>query len=114
MTIAPLFNIDREKMGAMRILKVINDSVYLCICRFLSDVFKIYTSHSFFYDSYFTQLEKSECCGAIIDNISYASIFVLEVKDITRKTTLNNVLRKFFEVSCIVDFAFKVTKNDIS
>ena len=88
--------------------------VYVLICKVYSYDFKEYTSNSFVYDSRYSQLEKSECCGAIIDNISYASIFVLEVKDITRKTTLNNVLRKFFEVSCIVDFAFKVTKNDIS
>ena len=78
MTIEPLLNIDREKKGAMSILKVINDGVYACICRVLSDVFKIYISHAFFFDSYFAQLEKSECCGAIIDNRSYASIFVLK------------------------------------
>ena len=26
----------------------------------------------------FSQLDKSECCGAIIDNRSYAPIFVME------------------------------------
>ena len=33
MTIAPILNIDREKMGAMMIMQVINDDVYVCICR---------------------------------------------------------------------------------
>ena len=59
------------------ILQVINDGVYVCICRVYSDVFKKYTSHAFFYDSYFSQLEKSGCCGEIIYNISYAPIFIL-------------------------------------
>ena len=40
MTIEPILEIDREKMGAMRILKVINYGVYVCICRVYSDVFK--------------------------------------------------------------------------
>ena len=33
MTIAPILNIDREKMGDMMIMQVINDDVYVCICR---------------------------------------------------------------------------------
>ena len=40
MTIEPLLNIDREKMGAMRIIQVINDGVYVCIYRVYLDVFK--------------------------------------------------------------------------
>ena len=39
-TIAHILNIGREKKGAMRILQVINDGVYVCICRVFSDVFK--------------------------------------------------------------------------
>ena len=62
-------------MGDVRILRAINDDVYVCIWRVYSDVFKKYTSHAFVYDSYFAQLEKSEWCGAIIDDISYAPIF---------------------------------------
>ena len=77
-------------------------------------MFQRYTSHVFFYDSYFLQLDKSECCGVIINNIYYASICVLEEKYKISKTTLNNVLRKLFEGSCIVDYAFKVTASDFS
>ena len=51
-----------------------------------------YTSHEFLYDSNFAQLDKSECCGVIIDKRYYAS---LEEKYRTSKTTLNNVLRIF-------------------
>ena len=59
----------------------------------------------------FAQLYNIECCGAIIDNKSYSPICVLEVKNITIKTTLKNVLRKLFEGICIVDHEFKVTEN---
>ena len=76
----------------MSVLQVINYGVYVCICRFHLDVFKKYTSHAFVYGSYFALLKKSECCGAIIDNKSYAPICVLEEKYKTRKTTLKNVL----------------------
>ena len=40
MTIASVLNIDREKMGAMGILLVIDDGVYVCICTVYSSVFK--------------------------------------------------------------------------
>ena len=58
----------------MRILQVINDGVYVCIYRVYSDVYKKYTSHAFFYDSNSAQLDKSTCCGTIIDNRYYAPI----------------------------------------
>ena len=64
-------------MGPMMILLVIDDGVYVWICKFYSHAFKLYTWHAFAYDRQFLQLEKSECCGAIIDNISYALICVL-------------------------------------
>ena len=98
----------------MRILQVINDGVCVFICRVFSDVFKIYTSHVFVYESYFAQLENSEYCGSIVDNRSYAHICVLKQKYRTRKTTPNHVLMNFFEGSCIVDYSFKVPANDIS
>ena len=41
MTIAPILNIDREKMGAMGILLIIDDGVYVCICTVYSSVLKI-------------------------------------------------------------------------
>ena len=80
MTIKPIMKIERGKMGDMRTLLVIDGGVYVYICRVYSDVFKEYTSHAFVYDVNFSQLEKSGCCGAIIDNISHAPIFVLEGK----------------------------------
>ena len=40
-------------MGTMVILLVIDDGVYVCICKVYSSVFKEYTSYKFFYYSYF-------------------------------------------------------------
>ena len=80
MTIAPVWKIDREKMGAMGILQVIYNGVYVCICNVYSSDFKEVTQHSFVYDSHFSTKEKSEFCGVIIDNRSYSPIYVLERK----------------------------------
>ena len=71
MTIAPVLNIDREKMGTLGILVKIDDTVYVCNCTVYSYVLKQFAQHTFFYDSSFSTKEKSECCGAIIDNISH-------------------------------------------
>ena len=81
MTIAPLLNIDREKVVAMRILLAIDDGVYACICTVYSSVFKEVTQHDLVYESHLSTKGNSECCGAIIDNRSYAPICVLEEKD---------------------------------
>ena len=75
-------------MGAMSILKVIGGGFYVCIWRVYSYVFKKYTSYAFVHDSRFSQLEKSERYGAIIDNRSYEPICILEQKYRTRKSTL--------------------------
>ena len=80
MTISYILNIDREKMGAMGILLLIDDGVYVWIFIVYSSVFKEYTQHAFVYDNHFPTLEKSEWCGAIIDNRLYATIYVLEGK----------------------------------
>ena len=53
MTITPVMKVERQKMGAMGILQVIDDVVFVCICRVYSDVFKKYTSRAFVYDSHF-------------------------------------------------------------
>ena len=53
MTIVPIIKIDREKMGAMTIMQVIYDAVYVFVCRVYLDVFKKYTLHAFVYDSHF-------------------------------------------------------------
>ena len=101
-------------MGTMRILVVIDYGVYVCICKVCSSVFKEYTQPELFYDSHFSQLDKSEYCGAIIDNKSYAPICVLEGKYRKIKTALNNMLSKFFDGTCIVVYGLKVTINGFS
>ena len=101
-------------MGNMGILLVIYDGVYVCIGKLYYSVFKEYTQHAFIYASHFSPLDKIGCCGAIIDNISYAPIWVLEVKDIKSKISLKNMLRKFFKGTFIVEYNFKVTVNDLS
>ena len=53
MTITPITNIEREKMGAMGVLQVIDDGFFVCVYRVYSDVFKKYTSHAFICDSHF-------------------------------------------------------------
>ena len=68
MTISPILKLEREKMGATRILQVINDGIYLCIYRIHLDVFKTITSHAFYYDSHFSKLQNSERSGAMIDD----------------------------------------------
>ena len=80
MTIAPLLNIEIDKMGTLVIFLKIDDGVYVCICTIYTELLKRFTQHKFVYDSHFSTKEKSECCGAIIDNRSYAPIFVLEEK----------------------------------
>ena len=60
----------------------------------------------------FSAKVKSVCHGAIIDNRTYAPICVLEKKDRSNKDTLKNMLRKLFEVTCIVKYVFKVTSHD--
>ena len=110
-TISPVLNIDREKMGDVGILLIIDDGVYLFIFTVYSSVFKEVTPHSFVCDSHFSTKYKSEFCGAIIDNRSYAPICVLEEKYRKSKVALKNMLRKFFDGSCIVGFSLKVTAD---
>ena len=99
-------------MGTMGILLIIDDGVYVCICTVYSKVLKQHTQHAFVYDSYFSTKVKSACRGAIIDNRTYAPICVLEEKDRKTKATLKNMLRKLFQGTCVVKFAFKVTSRD--
>ena len=56
----------------------IDDGVYVCNCTVYSYVLKQHTQNTFVYDSYFSTKEKIACHGAIIDNITYAPIYVLE------------------------------------
>ena len=114
MNIATVLNNDRDKMSAMGILLIIDDGVYVCICTVYISVFKEVAQHAFVYESHFSTKEKSECCGAIIYIISYAPICVMEEKYIISKGSLNNMLRKFFDGNCIMEFAFKVTAHDSS
>ena len=112
MTIVPVLKIDIEKMGTMGILLIIDDGVYVLICNVYSSVLKKFTQHSFVYDSHFSTKDKSKCCDATIDNISYAPIYILEGKYRKSKDSLKNILRKFFDGNCIMDFTFKVTAHD--
>ena len=111
MNITPIIKFDRGEMVDMRILLLIDYGVYVCICKVYSYVLKKVTQYAFVYDSHFSTKEKSECCGAIIDNRSYAIICVLEEKDRIIKATLKNMLGEFFEGNCTVEFSFKVTAH---
>ena len=114
MTITPILKIEEKTMGTMGILLVVYDGVYVCICKVYYSVLQSYKQHAFVYDNNFSQLEKSDLCGAIIDNRSYAPIYVPEEKDRKSNTALKNMLRKLFEVTFIVVYAFKVTTDDFS
>ena len=114
MTIASVLNIDREKMGAMGILLVIDDGVYVCICTVYYSIFKEVKQHTFVYDSHFSTKKQSEHCGAIIDNRSYAPICVIEENYRKIKVALKNMIRKLFDGNFIVEFALKVIANDSS
>ena len=90
----------------------INDCVYVCICSGYSKILKECTQHAFVYDSYFTTTWNNACQGAIIDNRRYALIYLLEEKDITSIKKLKIMLRNFFEGTCTVKYAFKITSRD--
>ena len=55
---------------------------------------------------------KSSCCGAIINNIIYSPICVLEEKYREFKHTLKNIIWTFFQGTCTVNYSFKVTSSD--
>ena len=65
---------------------MVNDVVLICTCNVKSDEYNCWTKHAFVYDSYFKTLHQSKCCGDLIDNISDASICVLEDNEIETKT----------------------------
>ena len=81
MTIASVLHIEREPMGPLGIILIIDDGVYIYICSVYSNILKLWTQHAFVYDSYFTTTVKSACQVAIIDNRRYAPIILLEGKD---------------------------------
>ena len=112
MNIAPVLNIEREKMGPLKILLGINDSVYVCICSVYSKILKQWARHALVYDSYFTTKVNSACHGAIIGNRRYAPICVLEEKDRETKNKLKIMLRNFFQGTCTVKYAFKINSRD--
>ena len=110
--IAPVFGIDHDIIGSLGILLRINDGVYACIFSVYSNILKLWTQHAFVYDSYFTTKINSACQGAIIDNKIYAPICVLEGKYRKTTTKLKNMLRKFFEGTCMVEYSFKITSRE--
>ena len=99
-------------MGTLGILMRINDGVYVCMCSVYSTISKEHTEHAFVYDSYFRTTGNNGCQGAIIDNRRHAPICVLKKKDRETTTKLKNMLRNFFEGTCKVKYAFKITSHD--
>ena len=77
-TIAPILKIERHEWGALGILQVIDDGLFVWTCKVFSDTIKTTILHAFVYDIHFLQLKKSEWYVAIIDNRSYAPISVLD------------------------------------
>ena len=66
-----------EIMSDLGILQVIDDSVFVCMCKVFSGITKTSTSHEYFNDIHFVQKYTIGFCGAIIDNITHAPICVL-------------------------------------
>ena len=99
-------------MGTLGILMRINDGVYVSICSVYSTIIMEHTEHTFVYDSYFTTTGNNGCQGAIIDNRRHAPICVLEKKNRESTSKLKNMLRNFFEGTCEVKYAFKITSRD--
>ena len=58
MTIAPVMNIEIEKMGPLRILMRIDYGVYLCNCTVYSYVLKQHTQHAFVYERHFPKKKR--------------------------------------------------------
>ena len=81
MRVTPVSGIEIEPWGVSCILIIVNDGVYICICNVKSDEYKCWTKHAFVYDSHFKPLHHSKCFRDLIDNISDATICVLEDKD---------------------------------
>ena len=83
--------------------------MYKCICSVRSDEYKCKTKHAFFNDSHVKPLHQSKYCGAIIDNIADAPIFVLEYKYRETKLNLIHTLKHFFGRQCTVEYFYKIT-----
>ena len=60
MTIAPVLNIERDKMGTLGIIMGIGDGFYVCNCTVYSYVSKQFTHHAFVYDIHFST-KREEC-----------------------------------------------------
>ena len=105
-----MLGIERDKMDPLGILLRINDGVYVCICSVYSNILKQWTQHTFVYDSYFTTKVKNACHATTIDNRRYAPICVPEERD--REKKLKIMLRNFFQGTCIVKYAFKVSYRE--
>ena len=111
-TIAPVLKIEIEKIGTLGILTRIGDGVYVCNCTVYSYVSKQFTQHSFVYENHFSTREKSACCGGIIYNRLYGPTYELKEKYRESKHILENILRDFFEGTCIMKYAFKNTSHE--
>ena len=86
MRVSPVYGIEREPWGAARIMRKVNDGVYICTCNVKYDEYKCWEKHAFFYSN-FKPLYQSKCCRDLIDNRAGAPIYVLRIK-IDRKRSI--------------------------
>ena len=95
-TIAPVLNIEREKMGTLGILLKIEDDVYVCICTVYTEILKHFTQHPFVYDSHFQQNRRVNTVvqSLIIDHMHPSMYWREKIKIIN---TLKNMLRDFLK-----------------
>ena len=61
MTITPIMNIERQNWGALGVLQVIHDGVFVCTCNIFYNITKTTTTyHLFVYDSHFVLKDMSD------------------------------------------------------
>ena len=113
MNVAPILNIDKEKMGTMGILLVIDVCVYICICKVYSSNIKEYTQKHSSLTVIFQYYRRVNAVvqSSIIDHMR-PSVYWMEKTG--KKVSLKNMLSKFFDGNCIVEYDFKVTANNFS
>ena len=85
-----------------------NDGVYICVCNVQNVKYDLWKKHSFVYGSHYKPLHQTECCGALIDNRSDATICVLENKERAGKN-MDYALQQFFEGKFHVEQVYKIT-----
>ena len=108
MNITQVSGIEEVAWGAVSIIKIVNDVVYICVCNIHNVKYNLWTKHYFVYDSHYKPLHQTECCGVLVDNRADALIFVLEDEDRARNSYLDLALRQFFEWRCQLEYVYKI------